>query len=398
MVLFGVTFLDVVLVLVLIGYLANGARAGFVVSLGGILGFLAGGAVAFFAVPLVSQALADSGWRAAGVVITAVLLMAVGNGAGSALGHRVRRGIRSKGAGGVDRVLGGLVSLIATALIISMTAFTVSSIGIPWVSQQIAGSKVIRAIDDLTPGPVKEQAAALRAFVFADGLPKVIEGIGGPAEPVPVPDAAADTPELRAAAQSVLRITGTAYQCGQNQTGSGFVVAPDRVMTNAHVVAGVAEPVVELQDGGGARTGRVVYFDAAQDIAVIAVEGLQVPQLPLTRTSPAGTAAAFAGYPLGGPFQMRPAVIQGTTTVLAPDIYGGNEEAKRVYQLSGNVQQGNSGGPLLTKEGRITGAIFAKSESTAGVGYAITMEEIAPVVERAPSLAQPVQPGVCTRK
>ncbi|WP_433874771.1 MarP family serine protease [Sinomonas atrocyanea] len=393
--LLGVNLLDVLLLLVLVGYLANGIRAGFVVSLGGILGFVAGGVAAFFAVPLVSGWLVDSGWRVAGIIITAVLLMAAGNAVGSALGHRVRRGIRWKGATAVDRGLGGLVSVVVAALVISMTAFTVSSIGVPLLSQQIADSKVVRAIDDLTPDPVKERAAGLRAFVIGDGLPKLIEGIG-PIQPVPVPDSV-DTPELRAASESVLRITGTAYQCGQNQTGSGFVVSPGRVVTNAHVVAGVSEPVVEVQ-GGGARTGRVVYFDAVQDLAVIAVDGLRAPQLPLTSTSPAGTTAAFAGYPLGGPYQVRPAVVQGTTTVLAPDIYGANEVPKRVYQVSGNVQQGNSGGPLLTLDGHVTGVVFAKSESTADVGYALTMEELSPVAQQAPSLSQPVQPGTCTRK
>jgi S1-C subfamily serine protease len=390
-----VNLLDILLMLVLVGYLLNGIRAGFVVSLGGILGFVAGGIAAFFAVPIVSGWLSDSGWRAAGIIVTAILLMAAGNAAGSALGHRVRRGIRWKGATAVDRGLGGLVSVVVAALVISMISFTVSSIGVPVLTQQIAGSAVIRGIDDATPDPVKEQAAALRAYVIGDGLPKLIEGIA-PAQPVKVPDSV-DTPELRAAAPSILRITGTAYQCGQNQTGSGWVVAPDRLITNAHVVAGVTEPVVELP-GGGARSGRVVYFDAVHDLAVIAVSGLRAAPLPLTGTSHAGTSAAFGGYPLGGPYQLRPAVIQGTTTVLAPDIYGANEVPKQVYQISGNVQQGNSGGPLLTLDGHVTGVVFAKSDSTANVGYAITMDELAPVAARAAGLTEQVASGVCTRK
>lgn len=381
--------------LVLVGYLLNGIRAGFVVSLGGILGFVAGGIAAFFAVPIVSGWLTDGSWRAAGIIITAILLMAAGNAVGSAIGHQVRRRIRWKGVNAVDRSLGGLVSVVVAALVVSMTAFTVSSIGVPVLTQQIAGSAVVRVIDDITPDPVKERAAALRAFVIGDGLPKLIEGIA-PAQPVQVPDSV-DTNELRSAAPSILRITGTAYQCGQNQTGSGFVVAPDRIITNAHVVAGVGEPVVELP-GGGARSGRVVYFDAVHDLAVIAVDGLRVAPLPLTGTSPAGTSAAFGGYPLGGPYQLRPAVIQGTTTVLAPDIYGANEVPKQVYQISGNVQQGNSGGPLLTLDGHVTGVVFAKSDSTANVGYAITMGELAPVAAQATGLTQSVQPGACTRK
>jgi S1-C subfamily serine protease len=387
--------LDVLLVLVLVGYLLNGIRAGFVVSLSGILGFVAGGVAAFFAVPLVSGWLAPGGWRAAGIIITAVLLMAAGNAVGSAIGQRIRRGIRWKGATAVDRGLGGVVSVVVAALVISMTAFTVSSMGVPLLTQQIAGSAVVRALDDATPDPVKEQAAALRAFVIGDGLPKLIEGIA-PAQPVKVPDSV-DTAARRSAAPSILRITGTAYQCGQNQTGSGFVVSPGRIVTNAHVVAGVNEPVVELP-GGGARSGRVVYFDAVHDLAVVAVDGLNVAPLQLTGTSPAGTSAAFGGYPLGGPYQLRPAVVQGTTTVLAPDIYGTNQVPKTVYQISGNVQQGNSGGPLMTLDGRVTGVVFAKSDSTANVGYAITMDELAPVAAKAPGLGQAVQPGVCTRK
>lgn len=387
--------LDVLLVLVLVGYLANGIRAGFVVSLAGILGFVAGGIAAFFAVPLVSGWLGAGAWRAAGIIIAAVALMAGGNAVGSALGHRIRRGIRWRGATAIDRGLGGLVSVVVAALVISMTAFTVSTIGVPVLTQQIAGSAVVRGLDAATPAPVKEQAAALRAFVMGDGLPKLIESIA-PTKPVPVPESV-DTNELRAAAPSILRITGTAYQCGQNQTGSGFAVAPDRIITNAHVVAGVSEPVVELP-GGGARSGRVVYFDAVRDLAVIAVDGLRAAPLPLTGTSSPGTPAAFGGYPLGGPYQLRPAVIQGTTTVLAPDIYGANEVPKQVYQISGNVQQGNSGGPLLTLDGQVTGVVFAKSDSTADVGYAITMEELAPVAAQASGLTQPVQPGVCTRK
>jgi S1-C subfamily serine protease len=159
----------------------------------------------------------------------------------------------------------------------------------------------------------------------------------------------------------------------------------------------VPEPVVELP-GGGARTARVVYFDSVHDLAILAVDNLSLAPLAMDGNSPAGTSAAFGGYPLGGPFQMRPAAIQGTTTVLAPDIYGSNAVPKMVYQISGDVQQGNSGGPLLTLDGAVTGVVFAKSDNTQNVGYAITMGEVKPVADQAPGLSQPVQPGQCTRK
>ncbi|MDQ4503818.1 MarP family serine protease [Sinomonas sp. ASV322] len=389
-------FLDLVLVVVLIGYLVYGARVGFLVSLGGIIGFIVGGAAAFFAVPLVSQWLSDSGWRAAAVVVTAIVFMVAGNAVGTTIGRRVRRQIRWRPLGVIDRALGGVANVSVAALVMSMLAFTVSSVGVPVLSQQLSSSRVITAIDALTPDPVKAEAAQLRAFVLGDTLPRIIEGIG-PLNPVPVPDANMDSPALRAASKSIVRITGTAFQCGQNQTGSGFVVAPGRVLTNAHVVAGVPEPVVEMQNAG-ARTAHVVYFDGVHDLAVLAVGGLSLPSLNLAGNSPPGTSAAFGGYPLGGPFTMRPAAIQGTTTVLAPDIYGANATPKTVYQISGQVQQGNSGGPLLTLDGAVTGVVFAKSENTDGVGYAITMSEVRPVADEAASLSQPVQPGACTRK
>jgi S1-C subfamily serine protease len=255
---------------------------------------------------------------------------------------------------------------------------------------------VIRFIDGLTPTPVKATMAQLRSAVIGNGIPKLIEGIG-PANPVPVPNANTDTPALNNAARSVLKIAGTAYQCGQNQTGSGFVVSPGRVVTNAHVVAGVPQPVVEIPDGG-ALPGRVVYFDSQRDIAVIAVDGLGAAPLPLSPDLAAGSPAAFAGYPHGGPFQSKPATVRDITTVLVPDIYGNNPAPESVYRLAGDVQPGNSGGPLLTVGGQVAGVIFAKTTSDAALGFALTMEDLAPVASQAPALSEAVSAGQCTKK
>ncbi|NUP74621.1 MAG: CvpA family protein, partial [Sinomonas sp.] len=183
---FDTTFLDLMLVVVLIGYLVYGVRAGFLVSLGGIIGFLLGGSAAFFAVPLVSQWLSESGWRAAAVVVTAIALMVAGNAVGTMLGRRVRGRITWKSLGIVDRVLGGFANLLVAALVMSMLSFTVSSVGVPVLSQQLSSSRVITAIDGLTPDPVKAEAAQVRAFVLGDTLPRIIEGIG-PLQPVPIP-------------------------------------------------------------------------------------------------------------------------------------------------------------------------------------------------------------------
>lgn len=393
---FGLTVLDLALILALLSYLIYGLRNGFLVTLGGIAGFAAGAVAAFFAVPLVSDFVNDSGWRLTAIVAAAVVLMAMGHGFGTMIGHKIRGAVRIKPLRAVDRLVGGAVNVVVSALVMSMLAFSVSALGVPFVSQQLAESKVIRYIDGLTPVPLKATMAQLRSTVIGDGIPTLLEGLDqGPQ--VPVPNASTDTPALNRAAQSVLKIAGTAYQCGQNQTGTGFVVSPGRVVTNAHVVAGVSQPVVETLDGR-AMPGRVVYFDTRHDLAVLAVDGLPSEPLALTSDLPNGSPAAFAGYPHGGPFKSNPATVQDITSVLVPDIYGNNPAPEEIYRLAGDVQPGNSGGPLLTMEGLVAGVIFAKATSDTEMGFAITMDDLFPVASQAASFSVPVSPGQCIQK
>jgi S1-C subfamily serine protease len=382
---FGLTVLDLALILTLLSYLIYGLRNGFFVTVGGIAGFAAGAVAAFVSVPLVSNFVEDSSWRLTAIIGTAILLVVLGNALGTTIGHSIRSAVRLRPLRAVDRMVGGAVNLVVAALVMSMLAFSINALGVPFVSQQLAESKVIRFIDGLTPNPVKSTMAQLRSAVIGDSIPRLIEGIG-PERPVPAPNASTDTPALNRAAGSVLKIAGMAFQCGQNQTGTGFVVSPGRVVTNAHVVAGVSQPVVEVP-GGGALPGRVVYFDSQRDLAVLAVDGLAADALAMSPDLPAGTAAAFAGYP-----------VQGISTVLVPDIYGDNAVPDEVYKLAGDVQPGNSGGPLLTTGGQVAGVIFAKTTSDAALGFAIPMIDLRPVVTRAPELTQAVSSGQCIQQ
>ncbi|GAA1268661.1 MarP family serine protease [Arthrobacter pascens] len=393
---FGLTVLDLALILTLLSYLIYGLRNGFLVTVGGIAGFAAGAVAAFLSVPVVSEFVEDSSWRLTAIIGTAIVLVVLGNALGTTIGRSIRSAVRLKPLRAVDRMVGGAVNVVVAALVMSMLAFSISALGVPFVSQQLADSKVIRFIDGMTPNPVKATMAQLRSAVIGDRIPRLIEGIGQQQQ-VPVPDASTDTPTLNRAAGSVLKIAGTAFQCGQNQTGTGFVVSPGRVVTNAHVVAGVSQPVVEVP-GGGALPGRVVYFDGKRDLAVLAVDGLPTDALPLSPDLPAGTAAAFAGYPHGGPFQSKPATVQGISTVLVPDIYGDNPVPDEVYRLAGDIQPGNSGGPLLTTGGEVAGVIFAKTTSDAALGFAIPMIDLRPVVTQAPELTSAVSSGQCIQQ
>ncbi|WP_026819554.1 MarP family serine protease [Arthrobacter castelli] len=392
----GFTILDALLVLVLICYLVYGLRSGFVVSLGGIIGFVAGAVLGFMAVPVISDWIPDHGWRLTAVIAAAVVLIVAGHAVGSAAGRGIRRWFKFPPLRAVDRLLGGVVNVLVATLVISMLAFSIGSLGAPFVSQQIASSKVISTIDHLTPAPLKSGMAQLRSLAVEDGIPRIVESMG-PADPAPVPDASTNTPALNEAARSVLKITGTAFQCGQNQTGSGFVVAPGRVVTNAHVVAGVREPVVQVPNGNVLRA-RVVSFDPVRDLAVLAVDGLQAAPLQLGTTAQEGDVAAFAGYPAGGPLATQPATVQSVSTTMVQNIYGADPSPLQLYQLAANVEQGNSGGPLLDEQGRVVGVVFAKSTADVPVGYALTLEELRPVVEAAPSMTQTVSSGQCTRQ
>ena len=175
---FGLTVLDLALILTLLSYLIYGLRNGFLVTVGGLAGFAAGAVAAFLSVPLVSDFVEDSGWRLTAIIGTAVLLVVLGNALGTMIGRSIRSAVRMQPLRAVDRLIGGAVNLVVSALVMSMLAFSISALGVPFVSQQLAESKVIRFIDGLTPNPVKSAMAQLRSAVIGDGIPTLIEGIG----------------------------------------------------------------------------------------------------------------------------------------------------------------------------------------------------------------------------
>lgn len=390
---FGFSWLDVVLILWLLWQLIYGLNVGLVVALGGIAGFVAGAVGAFFAAPFVNQFAPSPGWRTTMVIAATVLLIAMGHAIGMRLGRLIGRGVRSEPIKAVNRIMGGVLNVAVSALVITMLAFGVSNLGIPMVSKQLSDSQVLSKIDAWTPDPVKAAVAQIRSLVLEEGIPALLDP-EGPNVEVAAPNADTNTDAWNTAAKSVMKISGTAFQCGQNQTGTGFVISPGRVLTNAHVVAGVPNPVVATQTQG-ALPARVVFFDPAKDLAILAVDSLDATPLPTAPTVGEGTPAAFAGYPLGGPLQLRPATVRTSGPMMVPETSGGASSLLDVYQLAGNVQSGNSGGPLLDAAGNVVGVIFAKATTAANVGFALTMEEAGPVISAAPHLNTEVPSGAC---
>ena len=385
---------DVVLIAVLLMALVVGAQRGLVASAGTLLGLIVGGIAAYWIAPVVNDSWPWQQWRPLIVVALVLLLLALGGAAGGAIGAAVRRGVDRTPLRVVDRLLGAVASVIVAALAISVVGSSVAVTGGPILAPAVASSQVLQAIDRLTPPPVTQALAQLRSVVLDDALPAFGDLLGGTTAPSEPPVDLAD-PVLARTAASVVRVSGTAYACGTSSTGSGFVIAPDRVVTNAHVVAGVDAPVVEVP-GGEAREGRIVAFDPAGDLAVIAVEGLGAPPLRLGPTLAPGSTAVVQGYPYGGPFTQINADVLSVGTVEIPDIYDRNSSPREIYSLQAAVRPGNSGGPLLTADGVVAGLVFARGENDDTRGYAITMAELDPLAATAPTLERPVSSGTCT--
>jgi S1-C subfamily serine protease len=388
--------LDLILILLFLVYLGEGWRNGFARSISTIAGIIGGGIVAFFAIPLVTQIVPSPFWRSAITVALAIALLIGGHAAGNAIGRAIRGRVAKTALSGIDRFFGALANLVTSALVTALIAGSVGALGIPFLSTAISGSWVLRGIETVTPAPVDAGLAQLRSLVLEEGLPTIGEALGGITDSPGLPDVDTETDELELAARSVVRISGNAYACGQNQSGTGFVVAPDRIVTNAHVVAGVPEPVVEAPNGQ-ALDGRVVYFDPDDDLAVVAVSGLDAAPLDLAGALPVGSDAVIDGYPFGGPFTTGPAEVLAVSNEQIQDIYGTGTSSREVYSLAARVNPGNSGGPLLTTGGDVAGVVFARSATDDDLGYAMTNAELEPVAAQAASLSTALQPGACVR-
>jgi S1-C subfamily serine protease len=389
--------LDILLVLVLLGYLVHGYRLGLIRSLGALVGIAAGAAAAVVVAPLVARLFTESAARVLATIVVALVLVAIGHGIGVGIGSLLGGRLLKSPLGIVDRLLGAAANVAVAGVVLSVVAGVVSTLGVPFLAQPIASSAVLRVLDAVTPAPVDRAIAQLRSAVVTSGIPQLGKALGGTPSNPTVPGVDVSTPALERAARSVVKVTGTAYACGQDQSGSGFVIAPDRVLTNAHVLAGVRSPVV-LREDGTQLVGRVSYFDPASDLAVVAVPGLGRSALPVDGDPSVGTTGVVDGFPFGGPFTSSGAKVLQVGVTGVPNATGGGTSERHIETLAADIEQGDSGGPVLTRSGHVMGIVFAKSSTTTDLGYAMTPSQFRTVVAKAASLTRTVSSGACTRE
>jgi S1-C subfamily serine protease len=330
----------------------------------------------------------------AGIAVAVVLGAAgVGNAAGWLGGTYVRAHARRTRLATADAAGGSVVSMVAVALAIWFLAFNLVNGPFPGLAGEIRGSAVVRTIDAAMPRP-PSLLGEVRRFFDRFGFPQVFTGLPpAPAGPVRWPSDQQSQAAFSAAQPSVVRIVGQA--CGEIQSGSGFVVAPNEIATNAHVVAGVAVPQVQEQ-GGGTQPASVVLFDPEMDLAVLRIAEAPGPVLPLLGSqAERGAGGAVLGFPGGGDLQGERAAVRRPIDAVGRDIYGAGTVVRKVYELQATVEPGDSGGPFVLPDGRVAGIVFAASTTDDGVGYAIASIAAADDIGRAVDLTAPVSTGAC---
>ncbi|HYN30053.1 MAG TPA: MarP family serine protease [Dermatophilaceae bacterium] len=397
-----VPWLDVALLLVLALYAGHGWRRGFLASAFSLGGFLAGAALAVWALPsLVTRwEVLDSvpALRAVVLVLAVLLVATLGQALGGAVGEAARARVRRPFAQAVDGALGAVTVLTVASLLVWFVADAVRGSALTSASRAVVDSRVVRAIDTVVPEGTSDLVAGVSRAMQEHGFPRVFADAGPePIRPVPAPgSAAAQSAGVQAAARSVVAVTGTAPSCGEQLAGTGWVTAPERVVTNAHVVAGTTALVVRVGGTGRAREAEVVAFDPRRDLAVLAVPGLPASALPEGADLGAGEEAAVAGFPLAGPYTVTPARVRGTLRARGDDIYGRTGPVREIYSLRAEVRPGNSGGPVLDLSGRVVGVVFAASLDDPETGYALTLDEARPVIDAGVSATSGVSTGPCS--
>ncbi|MFD0367224.1 MarP family serine protease [Streptomyces sp. NPDC059071] len=394
--------LDILLLLAAVWFAIIGYRQGFVVGILSVIGFLGGGLVAVLLLPVIWNQLTDHSQVTTTATVVFVMVVIVSASVGQAftthLGNRLRRHITWTPARALDATGGALVNVVAMLLVAWLIGSALARTAMPTVGKEVRSSKVLLGISQVMPDQAPSWFDDFTSALAQNGFPQVFSPFANePITEVRAPDPAlAGSPVAARAQRSIVKVVGTAPSCGKVLEGTGFVFAERRVMTNAHVVGGVDEPTVQIGGEGKLYDAKVVLYDWKRDIAVLDVPGLDATPLQFTdQDARSGDDAIVAGFPENGSYDVRSARVRGRIAAKGPDIYHRGEVRRDVYSLYATVRQGNSGGPLLTADGKVYGVIFARSLDDANTGYALTVDEIQEDILRGRAANQQVDSQGC---
>jgi S1-C subfamily serine protease len=391
-----VDWVDLLIIGLMLLAAVHGLRLGALVQIltfGGFwLGFLLGTVVW---VPLLHTS-HDDATRA--IVIVGLVLMTASTFGyvGRVLGTYSNVTLRRHHLGTVDAVLGVGVAIVAVLLSVWLVAAVILSPNSRFTSldSAVQRSDILHSIDSLLP-QAPSVFGDLQNFLNEQGFPQVFSTLTPPSTPsVVTPSSAATHALADPAVFSTVKILGTA--CTNEQEGSGFVVGPGLVATNAHVVAGEHGGDTQVVVGGSSYGATTVFFDPSFDLAVLRTDA---PLGPALTISPdlvnRGTQGALLGYPEDGPLAIDPAGVTEEVTALGKDIYNSGSVTRGVYALDATVLPGNSGGPLMGPGGQVIGVVFSRSTAYPNVGYALTSPGVLARVQAAAAHNAAVSTGPC---
>jgi S1-C subfamily serine protease len=377
--------LDLILIALAVAFAVAGYRQGFIVGVLSFVGFLGGAAVGAVFSPVIARTLVSGSARQALVAIIVVFLAAmVGQLLASLLGAAMRSRVTWRPAALVDAAGGAVVSVISVLLIAWLIGSAVVNAPFPAVAGQVSRSTVLRGVDQFMPAGAHTMFSDFRRLLASGPYTQVFGALGAEsAASVAAPDPSVlGSAGLARARSSVVKIVGTAPGCSRTLEGSGFVFAPQHVLTNAHVVAGVRQGPMVTVAGQGSLPARVVLFDPERDVAVLYVPGLSARPLRFAGAASRGTSAIVAGFPLNSRFTAVPARIGTELAANSPDIYQVHTVTRQIYPVRAVVMPGNSGGPLLATSGAVYGVVFAAAVNASDTGYALTAGEVRSAVRK----------------
>ncbi|CCH27633.1 MarP family serine protease [Actinosynnema sp. NPDC047251] len=387
------------LVLALAAFAAvSGARQGMVVALPAFVGVLIGLVLGTQLAPLVVAQFENVVTKVVFAVGIVVLLVALGETLGVYVGRTIKPKVNSSPLRGADNALGAIVQGAVVFVVAWMIALPLTMVaGLPSLAKALNQSVILSTVDGTMPQAARTLSQDLQNLFDVSGFPAAMDPFNRtPLKEVGPPDPALSAnPIVQKLRPSVLKVRGRAPSCSRALEGTGFVIAPERVMTNAHVVAGTSEVTVEV--GRGQFDATVVHYDPQTDVAVLAVPDLEAEPLEFrTDEIKQGEDGIVLGYPLDGPYTASEARIRERIPMLrGPDIYDAATVTRDVYTVRAKVRSGNSGGPLIDPQGRVMGVVFGAAVDDQETGFVLTAQEVAQEVADAPGQVRRASTQTC---
>ncbi|WP_019201848.1 MarP family serine protease [Tsukamurella sp. 1534] len=397
----GSTWVDLVVIALVLVAAVSGYRQGAAASVLAFIGVVLGAAAGVLLAPHVLGSVTDARGRVLlGVGLLAGLVI-IGELSGMVLGRVVRSSIRGPGLRAADSSVGALVQVGALLVAAWLVAIPLTSAAAPSVSRAVNGSSILSGVNKVAQRAGMDDLPQKFAAIIDDsGLPQALGPfVKTPVVNVDVPERVefAD-PAVQRVRSSVVRIDGQAPGCGRALEGSGFVATPGRVVTNAHVVAGTQTVQVTV-DGTKKYSAQVVYFDPQTDVAVLAVPNMQAKPLRIVfNGANPGDPGFVLGYPGGGPLTLSSSRVRSQQSLDGRNIYRDAEVRRDVYLLRGQVRPGNSGGPMFDRQGNVVGVIFGVAVDDPDTAFALTAKQVEPALQAAPGLTAGVQTGDCVNR